>query len=56
MAEPTVADLAKDNLRQRIADILKNTREATQEATGIPATVGASPLPAPVIKEEEETI
>ena len=55
MADLTVADLAKDNLRQRIAEILKNTRDATREATGLPTAVGASPLPVPVIKEEEET-
>jgi hypothetical protein len=56
MAEPTVADLAKSDLRSRIAQILSRTREATHEATGIPTAVGASPLPAPVVEEEEETV
>ena len=55
MAEPTVADLAKSSLRSRIAQILSQTREATQEATGIPTATGASPLPAHAVEEEEET-
>ena len=56
MPDPIVADLAQDKLRSRIAQILKETREATQETTGIPTAVGASPLPTPVVEEEEETV
>ena len=55
MAEPTVAELAKSGLRSKIAEILQRTREATQEATGIPTATGASPLPVPVVEEEEKT-